>query len=391
MSRASDSSEKPVKPNTPVQSNSSAAPANPNPSTQPSSPTVASNPASSTQPSKRNTQPNSKPPSFFNNILNHPGWTALIVAIIGGIFTIIAALIPSLSATRPTQATTAPINTSTMVATSVAIALPSMPTVIPTIAPTATPTNLSTPLGVTTAFLDALKQERFIDAANLVSEFSRNVFGKDVDTIARDFEGNGLEKLSYKRILEADIEKIDEHTLWVHVHFNEDKPSLRDCCILKKEDKGWKINLGYPDFEGNYHGIIIDDKSFSSNFTFEVMPNVQITPIRITRFTRELVFWYNFENKNNSCVTWSSENDVRATFFFEEEPSVPLPRGGYFYVPGDKKGYSLIASGFHHTYPVKIELRGWRYSDSSGCAVVNTNNKSWGYVLTVKDENEPIK
>lgn len=283
-------------------------------------------------------------------------------------------------------------STPTVVAAPSATTTPK-PTQVPTREPTITPTpNLNTPEGITTAFFSALQRGEGQIAHSLYSRYSIDFWIGALEMSEEELL-QGLSKeyaVASTRNFTFTVgkqEKIDDQTshVPVSVKFSDESTEFYECCILRLEENGWRINRGTFTT-----GSLIDYRPLKASDHTQTSHDVTVTLHYVARFTRQIALYLSVDSSRSDCVFWGTLSTPQspssiARFEFEDGPP-QFSVGTIVFREKEKsrKGGSIRINRFFSSYPHTVELLNWHPALYCQHAPDVSKREDWTYPFELR-------
>lgn len=296
--------------------------------------------------------------------------TKLLLLLIAALLVVVITACQPKPTSLPQNATAIPVSSATSTAVNKV-----MPT--STRVPAATPTVVNpekSPEEIEKMYLQFLVRREFKRAASLVSDYSLSLEGKSRQDIVSYFnkqDFRGWRILDYRigrsYRLKDDVVLLDVMTK--EKKGNNEPQSYDFLVALRKENGRWRINWG----------SIVDDMILKVEP--QVVNSVSVQPVRAIRYTDKIVLVVRIQNNNQRGCFWGWAGAKVATFYFDESQLVDVPFDSPLKID-PKRTYPdayVVVNGEFKTYPVAVDLVGWRFASKTFPDLPEPGETPWKY------------
>lgn len=255
-----------------------------------------------------------------------------------------------------------------------------IPTMTATTAPTRTPIvtptpiDVSTPEGAMRAFLDSLQRGDTDLATSFISKYSIDFFEITPEAVSKSFAfaKDGLD-FSYKV---GEIQQIDDQTVRIPVTYSGKAIPFYDCCVLRKEDDRWHINLSTEDRSGD-HSSLVDYRLLDNVYE---QNNVTIRLLRVVRYSNKMEIKHRIENNNSTrYLLWGIWGDAQQSFtvyFGDQSKNIETE---FKVPPTTNNNYTVTMEILPMSYPTSIVFRDLRLSEENDTTFPDNNIEPWSH------------
>jgi len=236
----------------------------------------------------------------------------------------------------------------------------------------AEPPAIQGPDATVTAYLEALQQRRFEQAAAFISDYSLSLLGLRRQDIISHFEQQDFEgwRLLDYRVTES--QELDEDLVLVHALIKEqigrDEPQNYDVWwALRREGGEWRINWG----------ALVDDRPL--DIEPQTINDLTLQPLRIIRYADRMRLLFRIENNSDRGCIWGWAGEEAAAIHFGDQ-IVSVSGTSEDIAPQRVYPDAYVdIDGFRETYPTAVDLTGWRQADERHPQVPDGWGDSWAY------------
>ena len=294
--------------------------------------------------------------------------TKLLLSLTAALF--IVAIAGCQSKTTSSPQTPSPISVSSATSTVVLEVTPT-PTRVPATPTVANPEK--SPEEIEEMYLQSLMQREFEQAASLISDYSLSLEGKSRQDIVsffdkQDFSGWKILDYRIKESYQLKDDVILLHVMTKEKNGNNEPQSYDFWVTLRNENGHWRINWD----------SIIDDMVLKVDT--QVVNNVSVQPVRAIRYTDKISLVLRIQNNNQRGCFWGWADANVATLYFESQ-SVDVPFVSPLKIDPQKTypDVHVIVNGEFKTYPVAVELVGWRFASTTSPNLPEPGETPWKY------------
>jgi hypothetical protein len=289
---------------------------------------------------------------------------------IGVYFTISMALLLlagcQVAGPTPTPPPGGPVDASSNLASTSMPALNAFPTqgsaALPTLVPTAEPSQDPTAPAIQglMAYFDALQAGDSAQAAALTSTYSLMVDAMTRNDWAADLHTQMEQGTKWSGLQVAGAEKIDAHTVLVHVTFQLAKKDSKTGAVTQtSQDEQWPMRRDAGSGQWLYNrGNLIDFRAV--DVPAQTTAGLLVQPLRLVRYSDHLSLVFLAQNRTNEAIVLGQTNEVLATFVFGDQKAEATQTRLIFDRLRSYPSTAIDVPGLFRSYPDSVEIRRWK-------------------------------